>query len=123
MNFPELPNVKTYGEWKLNIRRIMAGICNKPDDAVIWIKQAFDGKYPIEELRKKQTNSWRCLDVNLSIALSEKLTTAKNDNKSTPMLKQLVCDIQAEEGLAQQDNRFLMGREIIRHWNMGGSKI
>ena len=53
--------------------------------------------------------------MNLSIALSEKLAMAKNDNQSTPMLKQLVCEIQAEEGLATQDNRFLTGREIIRH--------
>ena len=34
VNFPELPNVRTYGEWKMNIIKIIAGISNKPDSAV-----------------------------------------------------------------------------------------
>ena len=115
VNFPNIPDVRSYGEWRSSVTRIMGGICNRPDEALIWIKQAFDGQYPIEELRKKQASEWSCLDVNLSIALSEKLAIVKNDPNATPWHRQLVCEIQVEEDLAVQGSRILMGREIIRH--------
>ena len=115
VDFPDLPTVRTYEEWAVTIRRLVSAVCDKPDDAMVWIEQAFNDKIPMIDLKKGKNSPWQCLDIQLSVQISNKVAAAKKDPNTPPILMQLAQTILTEERIAQSNKRFLTGREMIRH--------
>ena len=82
---------------------------------MIWIEQAFNIKIPMADLKMGKDRLWQCLDMQISVQISKKVAAVKKDQATPPILMQLAQTILNEERIAQDNGRFLTGREMIRH--------
>ena len=69
----------------------------------------------MNELKMGKKSPWQCLDIQLSVQISNKVAAAKKDPNTPPILMQLAQTILTEKRIAQSNKRFLTGREMIRH--------